>query len=233
MTKTDTNSWRGVRAELLRRINEREWPPGSTVPNESDLAEEFGCARTTVNRAMRELADAGFLNRKRRAGTRVAEHPTSRIVLDIPIIRLEVEQRNAEWRHVLIESTICVPPMGTSGRLGLDAQVKMRHVRSLHFADNQPFLLEDRWINIGAIPSAATADFAAMSSNEWLIQNAPYTRGDIAFSAANAEPELAELLGTTPGAALFTIDRITWNKDVPITSVRLSYAPGYRMFSRI
>ena len=110
---------------------------------------------------------------------------------------------------------------------------QMRHVRSLHFADNQPFMLEDRWINIGAVPDAATADFSAINSNEWLIQNAPYTSGDIGFTAANAEPWLAELLDAAPGAALFCVDRITWDKDVPITSVRLSYAPGYRMNTRI
>src|SRR5690606_25245128 len=103
-TETDTNSWRGVHEELLRRINEREWPPGSAIPNEADLAAEFGCARTTVNRAMRELAEAGLIDRKRRAGTRVTLLPTSRVVLDIPIIRLEVEQRNAVWSYGLLAS---------------------------------------------------------------------------------------------------------------------------------
>ncbi|WP_253383264.1 UTRA domain-containing protein [Notoacmeibacter sp. MSK16QG-6] len=163
----------------------------------------------------------------------MAQHPTSRIVLDIPIIQLEVEQRGAEWRHALVETAITVPPVGVSGRLGLKPETTMRHVRSLHFADNQPFLLEDRWINIDAIAGAETADFAAMSSNEWLIQNAPYTSGDIAFSATNADSELAELLEAEAGSALFTVNRITWNKDVPITSVVLFYAPGYRMISRI
>lgn len=233
MKDTEAMSWRRVHGELLRRINEREWPPGSAVPNEADLAEEFGCARATVNRAMRELASAGFLDRRRRAGTRVADHPASRIVLDIPIIRLEVEQRNAEWRHTLLEAAIRIPPASVTARLGLKRTARMRHVRSLHFADNHPFLLEDRWINIDAVPAAKTADFAATSSNEWLIRNAPYTAGDIAFSAANADKELAQMLEAAEGAAIFVVDRITWNKDVPITSVRLSYAPGYRMNTKI
>jgi GntR family histidine utilization transcriptional repressor len=44
---------------------------------------------------------------------------------------------------------------------------------------------------------------------------------------------LADLLEATEGAALFVIDRITWDKAVPVTAVRLSYAPGYRMNTRI
>lgn len=233
MTKIATNSWRGVQLELLRRISEREWLPGSSVPNETDLAEEFGCARTTVNRAMRELADAGLLDRRRKAGTRVALHPISRVILDIPIIRLEVEQRNAAWRQRLIERTIRVPPVRITSKLGLDRDTRMLHVRSLHFADNHPFLHEDRWMNIDALPGVEKADFSAISSNEWLIQNAPYTTGDISFSAMNADRDVADILEADEGAAIFVVDRITWNKDVPITSVRLSYAPGYRMNTKI
>ncbi|POF29108.1 GntR family transcriptional regulator [Roseibium marinum] len=233
MREPDTKSWRGVQTELLRRINEREWTPGSLVPNEIELAQEFGCARTTVNRAMRELADAGLLDRRRKAGTRVALHPISRIVLDIPIIRLEVEQRNAEWRQNLLEKTSCVPPASITSRLGLDSKTTMLHVRSLHYADNHPFLHEDRWMNIDALPGVETVDFAAISANEWLIQNAPYTTGDIAFTAMNANKDIAEILEAVEGVAIFVVDRITWNKGEPITCVRLSYAPGYRMNTKI
>lgn len=233
MTQVDTNSWRGVHLELLRRINEREWPPGSAVPNEADLAAEFGCARTTVNRAMRELAEAGLIDRKRKAGTRVALHPISRVVLDIPIIRLEVEQRNAQWRYGLLSQAMEVAPARITSRLGLPSEAKLLHVESVHFADNHPFLHEDRWINPAAVTGIEDVDFAAVSANEWLIQNAPYTGGDIAFSASNADRALAELLEASEGAALFVVDRITWDKDQPVTAVRLSYAPGYRMNTRI
>lgn len=233
MIDADAISWRSIHLELLRRINGREWPPGSLMPNEVDLAIEFGCARATVHRAMRELAEAGLIDRKRKAGTRVALHPTSRIVLDIPIIRLEVEQRNAEWSYGLLEQEVRAAPAAVTTRLGLERDTRMLHISSVHFADKHPFLHEDRWINIDALPTVAGVDFATISANEWLIQNAPYTSGDISFSARNADLALADLLGATDGAAIFVVDRITWDKEVPITAVRLSYAPGYRMNTKI
>jgi len=233
MIDTEVISWRSIHLELLRRINEREWPPGSVVPNEADLAAQFGCARTTVHRAMRELAEAGLIDRKRKAGTRVALLPISRVVLDIPIIRLEVEQRNAEWSYGLIRQVVQAAPPSVTSRLGLERGTRMLHITSVHFADNHPFLHEDRWINIDALPELASVDFSRVSANEWLIQNAPYTSGDIAFSASNADADLAEALQASEGAALFVVDRITWNRGVPITVVRLSYAPGYRMNTKI
>lgn len=233
MIDADAISWRSIHLELLRRINGREWPPGSLMPNEVDLATEFGCARATVHRAMRELAGAGLIDRKRKAGTRVALHPISRIVLDIPIIRLEVEQRNAEWSYGLLEQEVCAAPAAVTTRLGLERGTRMLHISSVHFADKHPFLHEDRWINIGALPAVAGVDFAAISANEWLIQNAPYTSGDISLSARNADLAVADLLGADAGVAIFVVDRITWDNDVPITAVRLSYAPGYRMNTKI
>ncbi|MCY0152430.1 GntR family transcriptional regulator [Hoeflea alexandrii] len=56
-----------MQAEVLRRINAREWKPGDFIPNESELSVEFGCARATVNRALRGLAESGLLDRRRKA----------------------------------------------------------------------------------------------------------------------------------------------------------------------
>jgi GntR family histidine utilization transcriptional repressor len=61
------------------------------------------------------------------------------------------------------------------------------------------------------------------------VKTVAYTYGDIAFSADAATPEEAAVLGTSPGAALFITERTTWAGDQPITSVRLAYAPGYRL----
>ncbi|MCX5494391.1 UTRA domain-containing protein [Kaistia dalseonensis] len=120
-----------------------------------------------------------------------------------------------------------------TSHLGLERDTQMLHLTAMHFADNHPFLHEDRWIHLAAVPEARKVDFAAVSANEWLILNAPCSASDIALSAKNADRALGELLGTEEGAALFVVDRITWDKGVPITSVRLSYAPGYRMNARI
>lgn len=94
---TAANSWQAVRAEVLRRIRSREWQPGQPIPHEADLARELGCARATVNRALREIADSGLIERRRRAGSRVALHPVRKATLDIPVIRVEVESRGEAY----------------------------------------------------------------------------------------------------------------------------------------
>ena len=46
---------------LTSSLASGRWPPGSLLPSERALAEELGVSRTTLRHALRELADAGFL----------------------------------------------------------------------------------------------------------------------------------------------------------------------------
>jgi GntR family histidine utilization transcriptional repressor len=225
----ETRSWQGIRAEAIRRINAHIWPPGELIPGEVELAEEFGCARATVNRALRELADAGLLERRRKAGTRVVRDPVRKARLDIPIIRLEVEGRGQAYRFVLLEQRRARPPAKVSGRLGIIGRRDLLHLRTLHFADSRPLVYEDRWLDPRVVPEVDGLDLDTVSINEWLVRNVPYTYGDIVLSAANADAQEAKHLSTGVGAALFVVERTTWKGDAAVTAVRLAYAPGYRL----
>lgn len=228
-----TITWQSVQAEALRRIRSREWPPGGQIPHEADLAAELGCARGTVNRALRELAEAGLLERRRKAGTRVPMNPVRKATLDIPIIRQNIEERGHSYSYRLLSHSDAAPPAAVCSQFKLDATAPMIHVLALHLADNAPFCLEDRWINPTAVPEIAEADLTTISANEWLVQNATFSLGDFAFGAINAPDSVAKHLNCAPGAALFTVDRTTWAGALPITAVRLCYAPGYQMVAAI
>jgi len=222
--------WQAIHDEVLRRIHARDWPPGHVIPNEVDLAREFGCARATVNRALRALAEEGILERRRKAGTRVALHPVSRATLDVPVIRREIRERGQRYDYRLLDRCVAQPPAAIRATLGAGEAL---HVTALHSADGAPYVFEDRWISLATVPGAAQECFTSLSANEWLLARAPYTHGDIAFSAEAASDRDADLLDTATGAPLFVIWRTTWDHDRAITTVRLAYAPGYRIRTRI
>ena len=68
-----SSTFREVKSDILSKIVQGNWPPGELIPNEIDLAARYGCARATVNRALRELSDEGIVERRRKAGTRDAQ----------------------------------------------------------------------------------------------------------------------------------------------------------------
>ena len=233
MTAAPVRGWREVRDEARDRIDRGVWKPGERIPNEAELAEELGCARSTVNRALRELALQGFLERRRRGGTRVAATPVRRAVLDIPIIRQEVEGMGAAHGYRLLERKRRKPSRQVRETHGLAPDEDMLRVRALHSSDGRPYLHEDRWLLVASVPEALDADFESVSANEWLVRNVPLVRGEIELGAVAASAVEASVLGIDPGAALFVIRRATWNATGLITTVCLTHAPGYRMRARL
>lgn len=215
--------WRAVHDEALRRIAARDWAPGDLIPTEAALAEELGCARATVNRALRELAESGVIERRRKAGSRVALRPTRHARIAIPLIREEIEETGARYDYRLDLREEAAPPPGAS------LSGRALHVEATHLADGAPHVFEDRWISLDIAPEAADVDFAEISANEWLVRHAPFSGGDVCLTSLPAEAREAEALSVAAGAALFVVERVTRAPDGPVTAVRLAYAPGYAM----
>ncbi|MEM7376386.1 MAG: UTRA domain-containing protein [Pseudomonadota bacterium] len=227
---TAARGWREIKAEVARRIQDRRWPPGSVIPAETELAVEFGCARATVNRAMRELADAGILVRKRRAGTRVAEHPVRQARLDIPVIRLEVESGGWRYTHRLLLRAVRRPPARVRALFGGSASTPALRLDALHLADDCPYAVESRWVNTDTVPAALDTDFGSISANEWLVQNTPFAEGHYRVSAQLAGSDAAGALGCAAGDPVLLVERHTVDAGGRgITQVRLRYAAGHAL----
>lgn len=219
--------WEEIRDAVRDRIVAREWGPGGLIPGEEHLAAEYGVARTTVNRALQALAGAGLVERRKRAGTRVAELPTRRARLEIAVIRREVEGAGRAYAFRLLFARPGPLPAAVAARLGLPAGQPGLEIETLHLADGRPHLHEARWLNPGALPPLP--DFAAVSANEWLVANVPVVSGEVAFLAEGAGMAAAAALGVAPGTPVLVTERTTFGAGGPITRVRLSHAPGHRV----
>lgn len=225
-------SFQVVRDEVKRRIETRVWPQGSLLPTETQLAEEFGCARATVNRALRELAEQGFVERKRKSGTRVKKSPSKQAKLEFLLARQMVEDQNAIYRYSLVEREVIASPGWLSSQLGLGSQTRVLHLICMHYGNNRPFQLEERWINIDAAPDVEQADFRESGPHEWLLNVAPFTEAEIAFSAISADGRLAEYMGTTTGTSMIQLERTTWKSGHPMTFARMTHHQGYCIRTR-
>jgi GntR family histidine utilization transcriptional repressor len=222
-------SWTDVRDEIRARILDRTYNPGDKLPRDEDIARDLGCARATVQRAMQDLSQIGLVARKRKGGTRVLSDPVTRMTVDIPITRREIEQRGSTYGYRLISRRIEPTPRAVMARFGIDQPVAMLRVKALHLADGRPYMFEDRWIDTRSTPRILEVDLTRESANEWLVRNKPYSRVCVRFSAMNVDAETARHLATATGGAVFVIDRTTWIDEAPITTVRAVAAPGYQL----
>lgn len=232
MTTTNRLSWKAVRAEIHDAILSGRYGPGDRLPRDADIADELNCARSTVQRAMQDLSDSGLVERRRKGGTRVRSEPVTRATLDIPITRREVERKGGRYGHQLIRRAQTSAPRSVMATFELTDPQPMLRVEALHLSDGHPYILEDRWISLETVPEILEVDLAGQSANEWLVLNRPYSRCDLRFYAISADRQIADLLQTDIGAALFVIERTTWIDQAPITTVKAITTPGYQLLTR-
>ena len=227
-----SSNWIEIRDEIKRRVLERELLPGAKIPHDQDLAIEFGCARTTVQRAMQDLAASGTVHRRRKGGTTVTLHPTTRTTFDIPITRIEIEAAGKAYGYALVSRGFEMSPPTVASLFGLKRPVELLRVTALHLADAKPYIYEDRWIDHTTTPEILGVDLSRESANEWLIRNRPYSDCQIRFLARNATSDEARILATDTNEALFVMERTTWINDAPITMVQAIGSPGYQISTK-
>lgn len=214
-----------IRSAIEQRILSGEWRPGHRIPFEHELMAEYGCARMTVNKALHSLAEAGLIERRRRAGSFVRRPTMQSAVLAIPDIKAEILARGLTYRYELLQA--CRRRASSADREALGARPTgtVLVLRCRHFAGRRVFALEDRRIMVDQVPEITDADFATEPPGSWLLRHIPWHEAELQIAAMNADAEVAPLLAIRPGTACLVVERQTWRAGAAITAVRLWF-PG-------
>ena len=224
MGKHSTMSLHGqILTEIEQNILSGKWPPGFRIPSEMELTAHYQCSRMTVNKVLTQLAQAGLLERKRKAGSFVTQPHTSSAVLEIPDLREVVLGMGQEYSSQMLSRR-----QRRSTREDMDAMRMAKagqvvHALCLHMAGPRPFCIEDRLINLESVPDAEHEDFSEHSPSSWMVNHVPWSSAEHRIRAEAASEETAGLLEIKPGFPCLVIDRRTWTGQLPITFVRLTY----------
>jgi GntR family histidine utilization transcriptional repressor len=214
-----------IRNDLEASILSGAWPPGHRVPFEHELMQTYSCSRMTVSKVLSALADAGLVVRKRRVGSFVSRPRVQSAILQIPDLKAEVEKRGERYGYRLLELRKRAASSHDKARLGVGGRATILALRCRHEAEGLPFAVEDRLINVQAVPDALKQDFSITPPNIWLVGHVPWTEAEHRITACNADKGIAADLEIDPGAACLVIERRTWRNGEPITAVRMTH-PG-------
>lgn len=213
--------------DIEARILSGDWPPGHRLPTEKELCEEYSCSRMTASKVLTQLAKAGLVERRKRAGSFVARPRSQSAVLEIHDIRSEVEELGEAYAYRLLRREITAASGLSHIWVELPTDGCVLVLAALHLAGERPFCFEERALNLDAVPDAENVDFATVSPTRWLLEHIPWTTAEHEISAEGATGEIAEVLDIPIGRSCLVMHRRTWNTRGPVTSVRLTY-PGDR-----
>lgn len=144
---------------IAQQIRTGAWPAHYRVPSESELVQELGYSRMTVNRALRELTAEGLLVRMQGVGTFVAQPKARSALFSVNNIADEITARG--HRHHSRVVRLVEEPAGSEQAAALDIREGQPVFHSLivHFEDDVPIQLEDRYVNVRLAPDYLKQDF--------------------------------------------------------------------------
>jgi len=216
-----------VKQMICRQIDDGTWPPHHRVPSESELVNELGVSRMTVNRALRELTADGYLVRMQGVGTFVAEPKGQAALFEVHNIAEEITARGHAHRCEVI--ALGEELAGSERALALDVREGQRVFHSLivHYENDVPVQIEDRYVNASVAPDYLKQDFTQQTPHAYLSQVAPLTEGEHVVEAILADADECRLLLIERSEPCLLIRRRTWSGRNTVTSARLLY-PGSR-----
>jgi GntR family transcriptional regulator, histidine utilization repressor len=216
-----------IKNYLLGEIQAGHWREGDAIPSEQALAKQFGVSRMTVNRAVRELTDEQILSRVQGSGTYVAQHKYQATLVEIKSIAEEVRARGHVHRSELHLLERAKAGEVIAQPFGVHAGFALFHSVIVHFENDVPIQVEDRWVNPEVAPDYMQQDFSVITPNEYLMAAAPLQGVNYSIEALSPPREIAEMLQISSREPCLVLKRRTLSK-AQVASVATMWHPGSR-----
>ena len=148
-----------VVAEIKRRIERGDYPPGSLLPSEHQLVDEFGVSRPTIVKALSSLRQDGWIDTQQGKGSFVRGRPALAGADRTRPAQNALELPETALSGVLVQAGVKLAPGYVTALLGLEAGAKaFLRQRLLSDDDGEPVELASLWL---PLELAAGTDLAS------------------------------------------------------------------------
>jgi GntR family transcriptional regulator len=224
-----------VHLVLRERIEQGYYGPNGMLPAEMELAREFDVSRITVARAINELAQQGFVERRRGAGTRIVNRDVaSPVPANIDGLLENLADMGSRTKATVLEFGFVLPPTEAQQELQVGANELVQRAVRVRSYNGEPFSYLTSFVPgyIGQRFSEEDMNAASLMS---LFEKNGIKIGSArqSFSAALADPKIGQALGVPVGTPLLAITRtVLDSEERPVEFIRILYRTDryqYRM----
>ncbi len=219
--------YRQIKQLIEQRITSGDWVAGQKLPSENDLVAALDVSRMTINRALRELTQAGLINRVHGLGSFVAERPRHASLIELQDIALEIEQGGGRHRSRVLSQESVYAGRTVTELMQVADDVPLYRLRAVHYQDELPLQLESRYVNPQAMPDFIHQDFTRTTATAYLLGQFKPDEMEHRVRATLPDQQTRELLEMKAGEPCLQLTRRTWKHDQVVTYVTLTY-PGER-----
>lgn len=200
---------------LLQRIKNGDYQEGQLIPKEVNLAEQLNVSRPTVRHAIRNLVQAGYLERRKKRGTIVTQTKIKQQFTHV------IESYNTEIQNNGLVAKTQVLNFSTekasdevAEALTIKPNTEVYKLVRLRSADNKPVVFVVTYLPIAQLSDLQKIDFTHHSLYSELAKaGLEITHVSRKIEVHPATEEEAQLIETDIKAPIFYFHTIGFTKD--------------------
>jgi len=203
-----------IRELLERALEAGEWPPGTMIPSEIELASRFGVSPGTVRKAVGALAAANVLVRRQGKGTFVATH-TEEKSSNFRFLRIRANDGHHEYPVSRLVDLRRGKASAESARLlAMKSGDGIFVLRRILEYGGTPAVLDEVTLPAALFVGLTRARYAAYPGSMYGFFETEFgvrmLRAEERLHAVAADRSSAELLRVAPGTPLLAVDRVSY-----------------------
>jgi len=150
--------------EILRtRIDDGEFVPGSAIPSENELAQEYGLHRLTVRSAITTLVNEGLLKPVQGKGVYVVGKKLNRDLEKLTGFRQTMRERNVQPETRVMIKTVRPAGLKYARILEIEPDNQIYYLRRLCFGGSETVSIEDIYIPCSVLSDLERVDLNVFS----------------------------------------------------------------------
>lgn len=219
--KLNNSSSRPLYSQLMQNILDAietgVYNPGEKLPNEAELCEIYGVSRITVRRAIQELAEEGYLERKQGKGTFITRTKLARELISVDgftDFSMKIG-KNPSKRILACDEIAATPEIAESLKLAIGSPVLK--LERIMFIDNEPFLIDVAHYSLERFPNLTVRIHEYASSYDALkfIYDVDPKKGSSkkTLTVISASSKDADYLKCEIGDTLYNIDKTVYDTN--------------------
>jgi GntR family transcriptional regulator len=201
-----------LKTALMKSIESGQLTAGKQLPNELQLAEQFGISKITVRQALQGLAELGYIRREHGRGTFVCKLKMDQGPRELTSFSEEMRRHRVSPSSRVLMSAVREADARIAEALAIAIGKPIFVLKRLRMANGEPMGVQTAHIPLHMVPGLETENLENLSLYQILRSryNLLPARARETYFAIRAKAALAQLLGVTSGAAVFDVVRVTF-----------------------
>ena len=196
-----------LKESLLKRITEGQWIPGDKI-TESQICDMFHVSRITTRKAIQDLQDEGYLEKRQGIGTFIKSTVLEQKLSKFYSFSKELNKSGMTEKADVIGFEMILPDEKIAFKLRINIGQSVFCIRRIRLFNDKPYASEVSYIPQNLVPNLTREMISSQGLYTSLAElGTPVNNAVEKLRAINVDAKTAELLKMTPNDAAMLLTR--------------------------